>query len=36
MVRAQKIPVPLNGDEGAVSKYALEVESLKKKVRPAA
>ena len=29
----QKIPVPLNGDDVAVSKYATEIESLKKKVR---
>ena len=29
---AQKIPVPLNGDMAAVSKYANEIESLKKKV----
>ena len=27
----QKIPVPLNGDEGAVRKYAEEVEALKRK-----
>lgn len=29
----QKIPVPLNGDESAVRKYADEVEALKRKVR---
>jgi hypothetical protein len=34
-LRVQKIPVPMNGDEAAVSKYALEVEGLKKKARPA-
>lgn len=29
----QKIPVPLNGDEAAVSKFVNEVEALKQKVR---
>ena len=28
----QNIPVPLNGDESAIRKYADDVEALKKKV----